>query len=92
MFRGAATQGVKEERPTSRFDPQALLRRKAHPQQVHGVETQGICELSDIIDAEVALTALDPADVGVVHPAQVGEFFLGHAASFTNRPQVPRKA
>ena len=45
-------------------------------EKVHSVKAQGVGQTTDVVDAEVAFSPLDTADVGVVQSTEVGEVFL----------------
>ena len=60
-------------------------------EEVHGVEAQGVGQTTDVVDAEVALSALDAADVGVVQSAEVCQSFLRQPTGAADGPQVARQ-
>lgn len=60
-------------------------------EEVHGVEAQGVGQTTDIVDTEVALSALDAANIGVVKPAEVCQSFLRQPSGAADGPQVARQ-
>lgn len=50
-------------------------------------DPQSSSQFRDVVDGDIAFTALDGADVGPVQPGEVGQFFLGDALL---RPQTPK--
>ena len=48
------------------------MRRQEHAR----LDTEGVGELADVVDGDVAFAALDRADVVSVQPGQLGESFL----------------
>lgn len=60
-------------------------------EKVHSVKAQGVGQTTDVVDAEVALSTFDAADIGVVQPAQVGQSLLRQPPGAADGPQVVRQ-
>jgi hypothetical protein len=71
--------------PSVPFIPTALA---CHAQQRERLDADQSGQALDAPEAEVALAALDAAQVGVVKRERLREHFLGLAERFSMRPQV----
>ena len=60
-------------------------------EEIHRVKAQGVGQTTDVVDAEVALSALDAADVGIVQSAEICQSFLGQPPGAADGPQVARQ-
>jgi hypothetical protein len=61
------------------------------PQQGGRIDLKGVGQPLDIIDADVALAALDGADIGTIQPGEIGQGFLRKPARLPLPPQIAGK-
>jgi hypothetical protein len=68
--------------------PEHQLGLHTGPDQVDDVNAQCNRKALDVVDGDVALTALNRSDVGAVNSGEVGKFFLRKAAFPPEQPEV----